>query len=283
MPEPELETVACPSCQSQAPRAVYEFSPYRVVRCQSCGLHFLSPRLTEAAMMRHYAGDSYFSNGEIGYSSYAKEEQATRVTFRRLMKILQRRGHTGGSLLEIGCAHGYLLDEAKPFFTTRVGIDFSPEAVEQARKTTDRVYQGGIEKIPAGETFDCICLISVIEHVYSPITFLSALRSHLKPGGTMFVATPDLGSFWRTFKGRNWWGFSVIPEHVLFLEKKSLSNLMQAAGLTRIESVPYHRAFNTHVLADDFKIMPGILNRMKEFNIWAPWYYLALSGQSAKI
>lgn len=275
-----LEEISCPSCDSPCRIPLCSFPPYKVMQCQHCELEYLSPRLVEQAMLQRYAADGYYENGEVGYVDYAKEEGASRATFRRLLKDLEKCGFAGGSLLEVGCAHGYLLDEARPYFSRRVGVDFSRKAVEKARLFADAAYQGGVDSVPVGERFDCILLISVIEHVYDPQPFLAKIVQRLKPGGAVVVATPDAGSPWRRLMGRRWWSYDVIPEHVLFFDPRNLAPLMKQVGLKDIWPFPYRRAFNTHILADEFGILPGVFKRLKEFNFWVPGYYFALSGRA---
>ena len=62
----ELESVACPACGVDDPTLRYDLSPYRVVECPACSLSYLSPRLNETTMLRFYADDKYFENGDVG-------------------------------------------------------------------------------------------------------------------------------------------------------------------------------------------------------------------------
>src|SRR5580692_8698531 len=121
----ELESVRCPSCGTAEHSLVHDFSPYQVVRCLRCRAYYLSPRLIESAIRRLYEDDGYFAAGESGYLGYLQQELSLRYSFRRLMRKLQRRRLTGGSLLEVGCGYGFLLDEARGYFQNRSGIDLS--------------------------------------------------------------------------------------------------------------------------------------------------------------
>ena len=52
-PRADLEAASCPLCGSApAPTLRYDFAPYRVVDCPNCGLAFLSPRMTESAILK---------------------------------------------------------------------------------------------------------------------------------------------------------------------------------------------------------------------------------------
>src|SRR5436189_3010018 len=153
----KLEYPACPVCggdQRHFPFRLHE--PYRIACCEACGLHYLYPRLMEAAMQEVYRQSSYYEGGACGYAdtSYTGQEAALRATFKRLLRNLSKRGLTGGDLLEIGCGFGYLLDEARLYFNRRVGTDFSAEAAVRARATDAEVFVGGVEQVPRTSRFD---------------------------------------------------------------------------------------------------------------------------------
>jgi SAM-dependent methyltransferase len=239
-------------------------------------MSYLSPRLNEAAMLRFYADANYFAAGDIGYTSYLRQEGALRYSFRRLLRELERRNLAGGSLLEIGCGYGFLLDEAKPYFDYRVGIDFS-SAVESARLRADRVYQGDLDAIPLGERFDCIILVSVIEHVHNPVEYLARLRQRLRPGGKVVVATPDVDSIFQRWLGLRWPAFQVIPEHVSFYNGRTLSAALEKAGFRSVTPLSYVRAYPASLIVEEFKVWP-VLKVLGDRNIAFPWYTVARCG-----
>lgn len=274
----QLEETACPLCKSGEKITAYEFLPYKVEKCKSCNLYYLSPRLKEEDIHKFYASDSYFKEGEVGYTNYYEEETALRDSFRSFLLSLKKKRLTGGSLLEVGCGFGFLLEEAKSFFLYRAGIDFAPMAVQEAKKRADNVYMGDIKVIPAEQMFDCIILSSVIEHIYDPVTFLTELRAHLKEGGKMIVTTPAIDSAWSIIMARNWTTFQVIPEHVLFLGKKTLSKLMLAAKFTNIEVFSCPRSHSAKTLTREFKIFPNLFSRLGNCTIRIPFYNIAASG-----
>ena len=226
-------------------------------------------------MMQLYRSDTYFGDGPAGYTSYAEQEQSLRETFRNLVANLQTHGLTGGKLLEVGCGYGFLLDEARQSFDTRVGTELSPRAVEFARLRADHIYAGSLEQIPAGETFDCIISLHVIEHIYKPGAFLSQLSRHLSPGGKMVIATPDMGSLWRRVMGHRWPSFK-LPEHIIFFDENTLAALMQQNGLANIEKLSYPHSFSISTIASKLHIpLPYIFSKI---NLWLPGTTLAMFG-----
>jgi SAM-dependent methyltransferase len=272
----DLEYPLCALCQSCNYLVSYgNFHPYRVVRCCSCGFFYLSPRLMQNSMIKLYRDEAYFHGELIGYQNYSRQEQTLRATFRRFMMTLEKRGLTGGTLLEVGCGYGFLLEEADRFFSARVGTELSPRAVEQARVRVEHIYEGGIEQIPIDRKFDCIIATHVIEHIYQPLIFLSRLTKQLKHGGKIIIATPNMGSIWRHLMHHRWPSFKV-PEHISFFDKRTLEMLMRKAGLVRIDKLPYPHAFPLSLVANKLNIsLPDFIGKRK---IWLPDTTIAMIG-----
>ncbi|MBP9142967.1 MAG: class I SAM-dependent methyltransferase [Thermoanaerobaculia bacterium] len=307
-PADGLETPRCLLCGAPPPPTPgYAFAPYGVVRCPACGLWYLSPRLNEAAMVAAYREASYFEGGAgPGYSSYLAQEPTLRRTFRRLLRSMQRLGMTratggpdtgsrGGRLLEIGCAYGFFLDEARPYFAYRAGTEYSEAGAELARQCADAVHVGGLAALPgvgsgeAGERFDTIVLIHTIEHVYDPAALLEGLMEHLAPGGWIVLATPDMGGFWRPLLGR-FWPFFKTPEHVAFYTAKSLAALLRRAGCSAVKRLPYLSYFPLSLVGE--KLTPGGDGKGREerateagasawsrFAVWVPATTVAAAGR----
>ena len=271
-----LEFPACPFCGSDRREVRYSgFGEFNVVRCSACGVHYLFPRLTETAMQAAYRSGDYFAGGEAGYAdtSYADQERALRATFRRLMRNLQKRGLTGGDLLEIGCGYGFLLDEARGFFRSRTGLEMSHEAAAIAKQRADRVYEGGLEQLPSDARFDCIIATHVIEHVYDPLSFLKNVANHA--AGKIVIATPDMNSPLRKLMGRRWPSFK-IPEHILYVDAKTLSALMEKAGLKNVRALPYPHAFPLALIAR--KLHLPLPKAIANVNVWVPTTTVAVYG-----
>lgn len=274
----ELEYPACPLCRTDQREVRYaEFGVHKIVRCHNCEVHYLYPRLTESAMHRTYAEDAYFDGGTSGYAdtSYALQERALRSTFKRLLRNMHKRNLTGGWLLEVGCGYGYLLEEAKEFFSFRVGTEFSGQGVQLASARADTVYEGGIDLLPATLQFDCVLATHVIEHVYEPLKFVRRLADHTKPGGKILLAAPDMGGLLRKVMGRRWPSFK-IPEHILYFDATTLSSLMRQAGLTDVRVLPYPHAFPLGLIAA--KLGLPFPSAFGGANVWVPATTVAIYG-----
>lgn len=110
-------------------------------------------------------------------------------------------------VLEIGCGRGELACRilARPAPPScYVGADFATSAVQFGReRARSRATVRGlhwivadIQRIPLGETFDTVISCETIEHLADPVTALKEIHRVLRPGGRLFLTTPNyMGPF----------------------------------------------------------------------------------------
>jgi len=118
-------------------------------------------------------------------------------------------------LLDIGCGGGLLSEPMARLGATVVGVDPSEKNIKTARihaaeqELVIDYRVGTAEDLErAGERFDIVLNMEVIEHVADPAAFTRICAAMLKPGGLMFVATLN-----RTLKS---FGLAIIgAEYVL--------------------------------------------------------------------
>jgi SAM-dependent methyltransferase len=173
---------------------------------------------------------------------YMLEERGRRRTARWL---LDRLGAylPQGRLLQVGCGHGLLLDEAR---RRGYDVDGVEPSVEAARYARDRlglaVREMAIEEAELeGERYDAILLVDVLEHLDDPVATLDRLLAVLAPGGAVLIVTPDPSSLTARVAGSHWWCF--VPAHYCLIPRKTLRELMDARGLLVLEDVPSVHSF----------------------------------------
>ncbi len=265
----------CLGCGANDPRpSRYGNGSFSVVRCAECDLWHLSPRRPELALIERYGHDDYFAGGSSGCEDHASREPALRNTFRALLRRLDNRGLTGGSLLEVGCGYGFFLDEASPYFDFRAGLEMSSPAAALARDRAEAIHNGPLDTLP-DRKFDCIVALHVIEHVYDPQAFLRQLIKHLAPGGSLVMAAPCMAGFWRPLLG-NYWPSFKYPEHVAFYTARTLRRLMQDAGCRQPRRLSYPHAFPLSEICAKFGLRAP--RRLRSRNIWLPATTVAVIG-----
>ena len=82
--------------------------------------------------------------------------------------------------------------------------------------------------------FDIITLNNVVEHLHDPGAVLGACHRLLKPGGHIWLDTPNIDSPGHRFFGVNWRGLET-PRHLVLFNHKSLVHLLMNAGFQKIK------------------------------------------------
>lgn len=143
----------------------------------------------------------------------------------------------GERLLDVGSGNGEFLEIAQDMGYETYGVDPDPKAVESAVSRGLNVRLGGIEEYEDMlETFDVITMNHVIEHVHDPYKILLTVYRLLKPGGLLWLSTPNIMSFGYKKYKHNWRGLEP-PRHLHIFNWDSLINLLKKSGFNSIEKI----------------------------------------------
>ena len=135
-----------------------------------------------------------------------------------------------GRLLDVGCGNGAFLKLAQTAGWSVQGIDFDPIAVDEARRQGLAVELGGIDQLAdQGQTYDWITCSHVLEHVHEPQQLLQSLHRLLRPGGTLWLQTPNLESIGHRVYGSHWVGVDA-PRHLTLLTRPALRSVLEKVG-----------------------------------------------------
>jgi 2-polyprenyl-3-methyl-5-hydroxy-6-metoxy-1,4-benzoquinol methylase len=175
-------------------------------------------------------------------TAYLDEEDGRRRAARRLLDMVERRV-AAGRLLDAGCGHGMLLDEARRRGWETVGLDLSAAAAAHARDTLGLdVRERPLEQFTHDGGFDAVVLADVIEHVDDPAVAIDRCFELLVPGGVALFATPDPASRVARLAGRRWWGY--LRAHTFLLPRETLARLLAERGLEPLSHRPLVRTFS---------------------------------------
>jgi 2-polyprenyl-6-hydroxyphenyl methylase/3-demethylubiquinone-9 3-methyltransferase len=111
----------------------------------------------------------------------------------RIDKVFGRRDVR---VLDVGCGAGLLAETLAAAGCDVLGVDAGAEVIAAARahaagQGLRLAYQVGAaeELAAAGQTYDVVTALEIIEHVESPADFVRDLARLLAPGGVLFVST----------------------------------------------------------------------------------------------
>jgi len=204
---------------------------YRLLRCRACD-HGWVARPVSAGQLAAIYDAPYFSGGADGYPDYLAAEETLRRGARAHLDVLDRRHPQRGRLLDIGCAAGFLLDEARRRGWEAVGLERSAAMVDFARNRLGLEVQHGTccqHRGGPGE-YDAVTMIQVLEHVDAPVDCcLGGVAQKLRPGGSLLVETWDAASWTARLLGRRWQQLSP-PTVQHWFSERSLRAALARAG-----------------------------------------------------
>lgn len=225
--------VPCNLCGSSERQPFCPENGLGLVQCQQCGLVYVSPRPDSTELYALY-GETYFHNNEsgvVGYTDYIADEQNIRQTSNRRLKHLEQFVKPG-QMLDVGCATGFFIDEAKKRGWQVQGLDVSSFAVEYAREHFGLdVRHGSFTELEYPQAaYDLVSLWDVIEHVPDPTAYVRRAAELLRRDGIVVLATPDVDSIPAKLAGKRWVGYKLSEEHIYYFSVKTLTKMLNDAG-----------------------------------------------------
>lgn len=251
---------------------------WTLYRCHGCGCGYLHPRPTQQSIGLAYSGyytheatsaptewwrapprgrerlawalRAGYLNRRYGYS-FRPAIDAGRLILPLFIRTRERadrwarhlrRPKPGATLLDVGCGDGWFLREMQTVGWSVSGLDPDPEAVAVARASGLAVREGMLEDgVFADGHFDAITLNHVVEHLPDPVGTLSVCRRILKPGGLIWVSTPNLGSRGHALFGEDWRGLEP-PRHLVLFTRAALVRALSDAGFDVVRLPAIHVA-----------------------------------------
>jgi 2-polyprenyl-3-methyl-5-hydroxy-6-metoxy-1,4-benzoquinol methylase len=232
-----LERVTdCPACKSPSRALLYanlidensQTAPglWSLWHCAKCGTAYLDPRPTRTTISLAYR--SYYTHDGLGH------EELSRLGGLLFATLSAKVGTN--RLVDVGSGTGALVLRARQLGWNAVGLEPDEAAVQAAQSRGAPTTHGTVDSLAQG-AYDVVTINHVIEHVHDPIDALSACCRALRPGGSLWLATPNIGSLGHMLLRAAWYGLDP-PRHLTVFSKDGLAAALDAAGFTRVEWRP---------------------------------------------
>ncbi len=259
------KVIKCPLCGKIKISKFWAMPGYKLARCVSCGMvwDYFPPDNLELQYEENYFNND---NPKGGYSNYFAGMSINRKTFRERIKRINNKVKNKGRLLDVGCAFGDCLLEAIDLGWNDVrGVELSTYAYKLAKQKGLNIINSKLEsKTYPKNYFDVVTSQDVIEHIPSFSSHLKNIHTVLRPGGIVFIVTPDIGGSWRRLLGRFWYHYKP-GEHVVYFSEKTIARALKNAGFNEIKTAKTY-----HIMSLEY-----ILNRLRYYS---PLIFGALHG-----
>src|ERR1700736_5441658 len=111
----------------------------------------------------------------------------------QLEALVRRYVTADAAVLDLGCGRGGVVETFWREVRLAAGVDPDIPSLSEHRSHGMPVVRGTGEQLPfAGDSFDLVVCIWVLEHLRSPASVLCEARRVLRPGGHFVFLTPNL-------------------------------------------------------------------------------------------
>lgn len=212
----------CYICGSYKKLELFTKKNYKIVRCLSCGFVYLSPKPSSDELAQFYRN--------FDYHNPSISEKVIKSDAIRSIKLINKFKPQTGSMIDIGCGRGFLLDEARRFGWKVFGIDYSQKVLDYAKNVLNLdTTCADIRSYVSHNKYSVVVLNQVIEHVTNPKRVLKNCYKLLDEKGIIYIATPNIESVAAKVHKEHF-DHIIPPEHVGYYSRKTLSLLLEKCG-----------------------------------------------------
>jgi 2-polyprenyl-3-methyl-5-hydroxy-6-metoxy-1,4-benzoquinol methylase len=174
--------------------------------------------------------ENYFSTHTYANVSFARFSQYW-WSNRFYAMLARRHGKRSARLLEIGSGLGHLVAQLEDSFETH-GLDLNYWAVRQSKSVVRKtgLQNTSAQDLPfADRSFNVVIIKHIVEHLPDPQKAIIEIGRVTEPGGTLILATPNLDSLLKPWKGDSWIGYQD-PTHISLKRPAEWISFITSAG-----------------------------------------------------
>lgn len=140
-----------------------------------------------------------------------------------------------GRLLDVGCAMGLFLEQAKRVGWQVAGVEISEYSAAYTREHLNvDVFAGNMQQLVedgviSPHSFDVVTVWDTLEHLQDPSSFLATLHRVLKRDGLLFLSTVNIDGVVAERDGEHW-HFFAPPGHLFYFSERTLKGFLEKAG-----------------------------------------------------
>ena len=191
----------------------------RVCECVSCGLVQLDNEPVP-----------YYKE-VIRASAFSEEMRQFRSN--QFKEFVKKYSLKNKKVIEIGCGKGEFVSLMRDAGTNAYGIEYSPESVEECRKSglnvTKHYIEDSEERLP-NSPYDCFFIMNFFEHLPDPNSVLGALHNSLSDDGLGLIEVPNFDMIIR-----NNLFSEFISDHLFYFSKDTLRLTLERNGFEIVE------------------------------------------------
>lgn len=218
---------ACINCGSTHISQLPNYEEVQLCKCKDCDLVFSQKLIDKKELTDFYT------------NLYQRTNYFSPITAKRYEELLEEFEpyRKTNKILDVGCGCGFFLEIAKQKGWEVYGTEFAQNVVDECTAKGFNMQLGSLEDVHLeNDTFDVIVSIEVIEHLTDPKATVKEMYRILRPGGCVYITTPNFNSLLRYRLGPK---YDVIrfPLHLIYFTPKTLRNLFSEQGFSSSRTI----------------------------------------------
>ncbi|MFH1868829.1 MAG: class I SAM-dependent methyltransferase [Candidatus Omnitrophota bacterium] len=229
--------VSCPACGKRRNGIFFVRKGYVFKKCSFCESLYISPRPTPDILAYYYTNSKaskFWQTHIFPQARTARVEKIYKPRVNMILNQVKRCRIKTDVLLDIGAGSGFFgLEIARRKVFKKI-ILIEPGPMEIKNHGLVRVIKDSIENVSLNEKPDVVTSFEVIEHIFSPVTFLRKIYNLMGKKSFLLFTVPN-------FKG-----FEVMtvfdkttniagPNHLNYFNTYSIKVLLERINFKEIE------------------------------------------------
>lgn len=251
---------------------IYTVDSYPICKCKVCGVGRVD---VEGFDPSDYYDSGYFTGKyKHSYIDYVGNKEVISREFEKTLAFIRSVGPSQGKLLEVGCAYGFFLQQAKRYYEVH-GAEIVESAAIYCQLSgltnvkNGALYKEDLEKIGS---LDVAVMLDVIEHIDNVAETVGMIAANLRLGGSFIVTTGDWNSLLARITGPRW-RLMAPPLHLWYFSADSLARLGARFGLEVVSCshpwkiVPLELIFHQAGIMLGSKVQPSFPKLIKQLGL----------------
>lgn len=230
--------IDCPTCDARERNFLYEYNAMTHQRCAACGMQYVSPRPTADLLAEFYARSAnyaFWAKNIYPASEATRREQIFAKRAKMVADLYLKRGKGRQKMLEVGVGYGLFIEELSKLnvFEQHVGVEPSTKLAEICREKGMVIIDAPYEEIEPFADIDMIASFEVVEHLYSPATFMTWIYESLKPDGLVILTCPNIEGLDTLLLAQD--SIAVDHQHLNYFSPNTFRAMLERVGFVDIE------------------------------------------------
>lgn len=228
----------CIYCKSNSfltiSKRVRDSSKHSIIKCIKCHLVQLFPIPSSHDDKSFYNKGRQFTNIHKNFHIKTLRVNQRADTFRRA-NLISKLAPKKSIILDVGSGFGFFIEEMKKRDYCPQGIEISDFARNISQKITkEQVFDIDILRDSFLKQYDVITMFHVLEHLSKPVIFLKKLKKMIAKPGKLIIEVPNLNDL-MVSSNISYRQFYWQRAHLLYLNKETISILLESAGFSEYE------------------------------------------------